>query len=279
MSHRIRETGMKRSMIGLGMVAAFALTGPAFAGPVEQGRFAGSIGGGIEVPLNGDVHGGATAPVASLAALNPNLPAASAELRIGARSFEDIYDNATSLEIEGAYGLGGNREFFGVVRRAEADKGSVQVGTAFVPALSATLPVFGTFGDFKSTSIEAGVRQYFGAGAFKPYVAGRAGVTMVDEIRASFSVPVPTGVGAEPNDINLVNVPFYDDTTTWTAGIDVGVSYDVTERFSISAETGLRYQGDLDGNDSAIGPLGLGSINEEGSRFVAPVTIKARYAF
>jgi hypothetical protein len=268
---------MLRSLTALS--AAFLFSAPAFAGPIEPGRFVGSISVGGELPIDGDVHGGATAPIASLAALNPNLPATSAELRIQSRSFDDIYGDAQSIEIEGAYGLSGNREFFGAVRTTQADEGTVQVGTAFVPALSASLPVFGTFGEFKALSVEGGVRQYFGQGAIKPYVAGRAGLVFVDEIRASFRVPVPTGVGAEPNDIAINNVPFYDETTTWTVGFDVGASWDLTERFALSAETGVRYSGDLDGNDSAIGGLGLGSINEEGARVYAPVTLRARYKF
>jgi hypothetical protein len=258
---------------------ALLLTTPAVAGPLDKGKFAGSVSVGAEFPVDGDVHGGATAPVASLAALNPNLPAAPAELRIQSRSFEDIYGEAITYGIEGAYGLGGNREVFGAVRRTEADEGTVQVGTAFVPALSATLPVFGTFGDLKVTSIEGGVRQYFGASAFKPYVAGRAGVAFVDEIRASFSVPVPAGVGTEPNDINIRNAPFYGDTTTFTVGLDVGAAWDLNDRWSINAETGLRYTGELDGDDSALAGLGLSSINDDGARLSVPVTVTARYTF
>jgi hypothetical protein len=268
---------MLRSLITIS--AVFMAASPAVAGPLEAGKFAGSVSVGAEYPVDGDVHGGATAPVASLAALNPNLPAVGAELRIQSRSFDDIYGEALTYGVEGAYGLGGNREFFGAVRRTEADQGTVQVGTAFVPALSASLPVFGTFGDLKVTSIEAGVRQYFGDSAIKPYVAGRAGVALVDEIRASFSVPVPAGVGAEPNDINLNNVPFYGDTTTWTVGVDVGAAWDITDRWSLMAETGLRYSGDLDGDDAALSTLGLSSINDEGARFSVPVTVTARYAF
>lgn len=269
----------RRTLMIVGAMTLAVVAQPAFAAPLEAGKFAGTVTIGAEFPVEGDVHGGATAPVASLAALNPNLPAAAAELRIGSRSFDDIYGEAAAVELEGAYGLGGDREVFGAVRYVTADEGTVQVGTAFVPALSASLPVFGTFGEYESTSIEAGLRQYFGAGAIRPFVAGRAGVAFVDEIRASFRVPVPAGVGAEPNDIALTNVPFYGESTTVTAGFDVGLSYDVSDRFSLIAETGIRYQGDLDGDDAGIGPLGLGSINEEGARFSAPVTLKARYAF
>jgi len=252
---------------------------PAHAGPLGQGRFAGSLSVGSETSIEGDVHRGATAPVASLAALNPNLPAVSAELRIGSRSYDDIYEQATFFEVAGAYGLGSAREVFGALRSTSADEGSVQVGTAFVPALSAELPVFGTFDEYSAFGAEIGVRQYFSEGVFSPYVAGRLGILMVDEINATFSVPVPAGVGAEPNDINLVDVPFYGETTTWTVGADVGGSYDFNDAFSVFGEVGVRYQGELEGDDAAIGGLGLGSINDDGSRWSVPVSIGARFAF
>jgi hypothetical protein len=123
------------------------------------------------------------------------------------------------------------------------------------------------------------VRQYFGSGKVRPYVAARAGVAFVDEIRATFQVPVPNGVGAEPNDIDIKNVPFYDDSTTISAGIDVGASWQVAERLSVSAEVGIRYRGDLDGNDAAIGGLGLASINNDSDAFTVPVSVKLSYAF
>jgi hypothetical protein len=257
-------------------------TAPAFAGPLEQGQFSGAISAGVELPVDGDVHLGASAPVASLAALNPNLPAAAATLDIGARSFDDIYGELTIIAVEGAYGLGNGREVFGALKSAEADAGGVQVGTATVPALGgAVLPVQGRFGAFEQLGVEVGLRQYFGGAdsAIKPYVAGRVGVARVEEIRASFTVPVPNGVGTEPNDIVLSNVAFFDDSTVWTIGADIGVSFDVSERFSLSAEAGIRYNSDLDGNDSAIGGLGLARINDTGERWSAPILIRGALKF
>lgn len=267
--------------IHLFALAALAACAPsAFAQPLAAGQWGGSFTAGLDTPIDGDVHGGATAPVASLAALNPNLPAASAELRIGSRSFDQIYGEATSFELDVARGIGGAREVFASVSRVDADGGQVEVGTAFVPALSASLPVIGRFGDFSQTSLQVGVRQYFGnEGGIQPFVGGRLGLVQTDEIRASFTVPVPAGVGTEPNDIVLTNVPFYQDSTAVSAGLDVGVSFAVNERFSLSAETGLRFTGDLDGDDSAIGGLGLGSINDTGARTSVPVRVRARIAF
>lgn len=252
--------------------ALMALASPALAQPLERGQFAGSVTVGADFPVGGDVHGGANAPIADLGPLNPTLAGVSAELRIQARSFDDIYGEATQYGIEGAYGLGGDRELFVGVNRTQADEAQVQVGGAFVPALSATLPVFGRFDEFNSTSVEAGLRQYFGGdSALKPYVAGRIGAAFTDEIRATFTIPAAA--------IALNNVAFYDDSTTFTVGADIGVSYAVTERFSIGAEAGVRYTSGLEDNDTAIGGLGLARINDEGDRLSIPVLVRARIAF
>ncbi|MBU6406045.1 MAG: hypothetical protein KGS44_02745 [Alphaproteobacteria bacterium] len=262
------------------LAATALLIAPALAKPLASGQFSGAITGGVENPIGGDVHGGTNAPLASLAALNPNLPAVNAELRIQARSFEDIYGEAASFGVEGAYGLGGGRELFGALRAIEAEEAQAQVGQAFVPALSASLPVFGRFGAFQALSLEGGVRQYFDlGGGFAPYIGGRVGLTQVDGIRATFTVPVPAGVGAEPNDIALNNVRFYDDSTAFTVGLDVGVSFELAPGFSVGLDTGLRYQSGLKDDDRDIGALGLASINNEGDRLSVPLTLRAAFRF
>lgn len=261
------------------LLAAGALATQASAAPLEQGALALTLEAGTDFSLDGDVHGGATAPVASLAALNPNLPGVPAELRIGARSFDRIYGETLSFGLEGAYGLGSNREAFFTLRYATADEGRTEVGSAFVPALNASVPVNGSFSDYKATSVEAGLRQFFGEGDFRPYVAARAGVAFVDDIKASFTVPVPAGVGAEPNDIVLSNVPFYDSSTSWRAGVDAGIAYAVSEKVSLMGEVGLTYQGDLDGDDTAIGGLGLASINNKSDQLTGSFRVRARFAF
>jgi opacity protein-like surface antigen len=270
---------MRAFPLSLLAASAATLAGAAQAAPLEAGEFSLSGSVGVETSLDGDVHGGATAPVASLRALNPNLPAAPAELRIESRSFNRIYGEAVYLELEGAYGIGGNREAFVALRHTKAGDGEVQVGTAFVPALNATLPVRGAFSDYKTTGIEVGLRQYFGSGSLQPYIAGRAGLADPKRIRASFVVPVPTGVGAEPNDIVLNDVPFYKGGAVWSAGVDLGASYELSENLAIGAQASLRYQDDLKGDDSAIGGLGLGSINNNSSRWSGSLGLRATVRF
>lgn len=260
---------MHRQMILVGLVSIVGAG--ATQAQTAPGRWTVSPEIGVEFPAGGDVHGGVDAPVADLGALNPDLAGVSATLEVESRSFDDIYGDALSLGAEAAYGLNDSAEIFGGVRYVKADEGRVQVGGAAVPALNTTLPVFGTFSDYEAWAFEAGYRQYFGSGAFRPYLAGRAGVVLTDAINATFEVPDAA--------IVIPDAAFYEDSTSFTAGLDLGVSYALNDRVSLQAETGIRYVSGLEGDDSAIGGLGLGSINEEGERTYVPVTVRARFVF
>jgi opacity protein-like surface antigen len=264
-------------LLSFAVVAPTAAAQP-MAGP-EQGRFTGSVVGGIDIPVGGDVHGGATSAVIPLGTLNPAVTGVSAELRIESRGYADVYDDAVTYGVEGAFGLSDNAELFGSLRMLQADEGTVQVGNAVVTASTVTavpvgtrLPVQGRFGAYEALLFEAGYRQFFDlGGGLRPYVAGRIGFANIDEIRATFTVP---GAG-----ITLANVPFYDETTAVTLGGDVGVLWAPAENIALGVETGLRWTDGPEGNDAGIGPLGLGSINDEGSRLSVPIMARASLRF
>lgn len=261
---------MSKTFAATAALAVLALAGAANA-QTAPGKWTLSLEAGSEMPTDGDVHEGAIAPVADLGPLNPALAGVAAELRIEPRSYDAIYGDAFNVGFEAAYGVSENAEAFGSVRYVKSDEGTVQVGGAFVPALATTLPVFGTFGDVETWAVEAGYRQYFGAGNIRPYLAGRLGVAFTDSVAATFAIP----------DANILipDAPFYDDSTSLSAGIDLGVSWQVNDTLSLQAETGYRYVGELEDDDSAIGGLGLASINNVGDRTYVPVTLRAKFAF
>lgn len=241
------------------------------AGP-EAGRFSISLLGGVDMPISGEVHEGTVAAVPDLGPLNPALAGIDAELRIGAREHDRVYDLATTFGLEFAYAFDDRSELFGQIRQTRADEGTVQVGGAFVPALATELPVFGTFSDYEALSAEIGYRYYFGTpGYARPFVGARAGAPRVDEIKATFEIP--------DAGITIADAPFYGSGWVATAGLDVGVIMPMSETFSITLASGLRYTGDLKDDDSAIGGLGLASINDTGSRVSVPVTLSARWDF
>lgn len=251
--------------------ALCALTSPALAAP-ESGRFSFSILGGADKPLNGDVHGGATAAVPDLGPLNPALAGVDAELRIQSRDHDEIYGTAMSIGLELGYGLSDRSEIFLQARQASADGGRVRVGAAYVPALNTELDVFGRFSGYDAYTWEVGYRHFFGdTGKVQPFVAARLGATETDVIRATFEIP--------DAGITIPNAPFYDKGWAVSGGLEAGVQIPFTTRFSMTFTAGLNYIGSLSDDDSAIAGLGLATINDTGSRVSMPLTLTGRWDF
>lgn len=260
---------MQIKLLGAALLMA---AGPAFAAGPEQGKFSMAVFGGADRPVSGDVHSGAIAPVSDLGPLNPALAGVSAELRIRSRTHEQIYGTAQSWGLELGYGLSDRSEVFLQARETSADDGRVRVGAAYVPALATELDVFGRFSGYDAYTWEVGYRHFFRDGnRVRPFLAARLGATETDDIRATFEIPDAA--------ITIEDAAFTEKKWAVSTGIDVGVLMSVSERFSITAQAGVRYIDDLEGDDSAIGGLGLGSINDTGKRVSVPVSVAARLDF
>lgn len=246
--------------IALGLPAtAMAQSGPSF-----------TLIGGTDASVNGDVHKGAVAPIADLGPLNPALAGVSAELRIGARSYDRIYGKATHFGVEMAWPMAGG-EVFGQLLSTRTSAGSAEVGGAFVPALNTTLPVYGRFEGYEAMSLEGGYRHYFGTGTLRPYVAGRIGTTKVDGVKATFTIPDAA--------ITLNDVPFFNGGWLFSGGADLGLLWSVTAKTSLGLEVGARYHGNISDDDSALSGLGLASINNAGKRTSYPVNLRLQVRF
>ena len=259
---------MGKNRILLGFLAGAALLSPATTLAADGPVF--TLFGGTDLSVSGDVHKGAIAPIADLGPLNPALAGVAAELRIEPRDYGDIYGNAKTLGVGMAWAMGSG-QVFGNLRTTRASGGQVQVGGAFVPLLNTTLPVYGRFGDYDALTVEGGYRQYFGNGNARPYLAGRVGATKVDAIDATFTIPDAA--------IALNDVAFYDSGWTMGVGLDAGIDWKVSESASLGLQVGVEHHGDLSDDDSAIGGLGLASINDTGSRTSYPVSLVLRVRF
>jgi hypothetical protein len=249
----------------------------ASAGP-EKGRFGIRIMGTGDFPVSGDFHRGQTAPVADLGVFNPALAGVPAELRIDPRSNSRIYNGMAGVLGEVSYGLSDNAELFGGFRYQSGGSTLTQIGVANVPGVaedgtptSSDLAAFGRFGRLKTYGGEIGYRQYFGGGWVKPYLAVRGGIAFTNAIRVDLSVP--------DGGIALNNTPFYRSSTSGTVGGDVGVAFPLNPKLDLNVETGIRWTSKLRGDDSAIGGLGLGNLNNAGERWDLPVRVGLAYRF
>lgn len=258
-------------MTRFSLLVAAAATLVSGAAHAEAGRWSGRIVGGADFAIGGRVHGGANAPIADLGALNPGLAGVSSTLQIGSRSQSNVYGEAWGIGFELGYGLSDSSEVFGSLRYSTTGSGSTQVGVANVPALNANLPINGNFSAWENWAVEAGYRQYFSQGTFRPYAAARAGLVFNSGIDATFTVPDAA--------ITLTDVPFYKSSTLFTAGLDLGAAVELGTGVSLFAETGVRYTTSPRGDDGALSGLGLASINNDGDRWDVPVRIGIGFAF
>ena len=259
-----------RKILFTSLLGTLLATTAAHAAP-EKGGISVRVLGGADFPVAGTFHGGANAPIADLGALNPSLAGVPATLAIEERGNRRLYNGSLGAGAELGYGLSDTAELFGSFRYQRNKRSTIPVGNAVVPALNASLPVFGDFGKLQAYSGEIGYRQFFSRGTIQPYAAARAGVTFTDGIQANFRVP--------DANIALNNVPFYKNSVSATLGGDIGIAIPVSTGVELNLETGIRWTSGLRGDDTALAGLGLASINNAGARWDIPARAGLTFRF
>lgn len=266
---------MKRiSNIGAAVAATSGLMLAGAGQAAERGQFTFNVFGAYEPAIAGDVHGSASPTVPDLGVLNTDLAGTPGTLDIGSRSYSDIYDGFYSVGAEAGYFFTDMFEGLFRVAYTEASGDRVQAGTIpdVVTIDGTPLDIFGDFGDYSALNVEAGGRYYaFPEQPFRPFVGGSVGVSFVDEIRASFTVPNA--------DIALNDIAFYDDGSVLTAALQAGIAWTVAPGWDVVGEVGVRYAEAPDGDDEALASLGLQDINDEGERWTVPLQVRLQYRF
>jgi hypothetical protein len=219
-----------------------------------KGRWSVSLQGGTDVELAGDYYQAAQGAVLGL------------PTSVESGSFKDVYGHSFRGGISLGYGVSSNLEVFGRGGHYGTEANTVPFGTA------ATIPVQALFGKYTEWGGEAGVRYLLSpAPAFKPYVAGVAGVRFVSAVPVSLSGPAANVV--------LSDMPFYDQSTVGVFGADLGATYDLARHVAIGAEIGLRFQTRPSGIDTGLAGTGFETINDGGSRWSLPVLGQVVFRF
>ncbi len=186
------------------------------------------------------------------------------DVSLQARSFESLFGVAWLYGFRVGKQMGEHDVYlrFGYTH-AGGDGGSI--GTSEGSRVTATID------DYSDFALLAGVRREFlQPSRLHPYAGFEAGVRFVDDL----SVRLASDSFGRTGDL-----PFYDSTTVFTAEITFGVSYDLTNAFRIGLETGLRYQGSLDADDSALARFGLGGFNTSEDLYFIPLLLTGSWSF
>lgn len=251
-----------------------ACAGNAHASGPHRGQLGLGLAIGQDIPVNGSMHEGVDNTYADIGALFPSLAGQSGRAVIGARSYDDFYGPTLLYRLDATWARTDNLEFLIQISHTQGDSDLVQIGTLAVPAAGASQPLYARFSQYRATALEAGVRAWLGERStrLRPYTALRLGAARVDGITATFSSPdLASGE---------TQVPFYDDTTSVTGGIDFGFAYEVARSrnhsVELGAEVGFRYTGSLDENDDTLDALSASGLNDKSGRISVPVTVSAR---
>jgi len=188
-------------------------------------------------------------------------------------SMNDSYDMGYRAELGGSYAVNPNRKITVQGFYAQADGNDVAWGTQDAAVLR------GQMSDYKSYGIEAGVRQYFPPNAImRPYIEGKLGAAYLDDVRLeNIREVVPTDPRT-PTSLGL-----YESGWVPTAAGLIGIETPVFNRFTMGVETGIRYVGkpNSDQTDFVPGTFNAryNGANNGGDRWSVPITIRGRYRF
>lgn len=223
-----------------------------------------------DIPLEGIFHTAATSSLtATDLGIDPLvLPGATpVDLVIGEQGYEDIYDGFIGYTANITVALDQSTKMYIGYREVTGEADLIEVGQAVInPGVAATTaPLTAQFDDYEEWSVQIG---FLTSKAMHKRLellwGGRGSVGFTNNIDATFAVP---GVAT------LANVPFYDDTTTLSFGVNLGLRYNIRPNFSIVGMTGLDYRTALDQNDSVLPTLGLGDLNNGGGFTSLPIYV------
>jgi hypothetical protein len=181
------------------------------------------------------------------------------------QGYGNHFSDALRLRATGNFGLDFNKEAF--VTFAYNKMNATERITGSVGGY----PLYTRFTNTSALDLEGGLRYYFlPEGPTRTYVAGVGGIRFQDRIGATIRV---LEVG-----LTLDDLDYFEDSTLFLFGGDVGISRDLSDTIAIGAEIGLRYQPKFSPVPILPG-TGLEGINDTGSRVGLPVSAFLTWRF
>ncbi len=228
-------------------------------------------------------------------------PDGSGNLHIRNRDFHDAYDDLIRINAELGYRINDYWEVFLLFKYTHADANTLSGSSLTIdfdeddggfpfPGGDLRFDFVSRFDDYDAYGGEIGARFFFfqPESRIRPYISVQGGATYVEQIDANVWVLNPFIGDEVEGGLGALDIDFYSASVVGTVAGLFGAEFKVTERFSITADIGLRYYMELcddddDLNDFSEGgaPFGLDleSVNNEGYRLAIPVTISAKFRF
>jgi hypothetical protein len=175
------------------------------------------------------------------------------------------YSDPLKIRFGGSLGLDYNKEVF-----ASFGYGRFNATERLVGSVGG-FPLYTRFSSARAIDLEGGLRYYLQPqGPVRTYVAGVVGLRFLEETEATLRI-VELG-------LTFQDVDYFDASTLFIFGGDVGVSRDLSDRLAIAGEIGLRYQPKPGQESFGVGS-GFEDINDTGSRWSLPLSVLAMWRF
>ena len=180
-------------------------------------------------------------------------------------SYEDVYGTGLHLRFGGGYMLNENTEAKVTFTFQSLDADLTTMGDYGASRL------YGQYSDYQSLTLDVGLRRYGRMnGNLRPFAEGTIGLGFVDKTDVELIAP-QAGLTMDATD-------FYDQTTAFTFGGNVGLLWDVMDRMGVFGQIGLRYVTGMADVDNLEG-TDLDTINDNSARWTIPFVFGARFAF
>jgi hypothetical protein len=180
-------------------------------------------------------------------------------------SYEDVYGTGLHLRFGGGYMLSEDSEVRVMFTFQSLDADLTPMGDIGISKL------YGQYQDYQSFGIDVGLRRY---ATFRPglrgYGEGSIGLAFIDETDVVLVAPQANLAGRATD--------FYDKTTAFTLGANIGLLFEMSDRAGVFTQLGFRYVTGMSEVDGLVG-TGLETINDKSGRWTLPFVVGVRARF
>ena len=185
---------------------------------------------------------------------------------ITSNTYEEVYGTGLHLRFGGGYMVNENTEVTGMFTFQSLDADQV---TPMGDIGSSNL--YAQYTDYQTFGLDVGLRRYTNLNSsIRAYGEGLIGLGFIDKTDVTLVAPGANLAGQATD--------FYDQTTAWTIGFNVGMIFQGSGRVGYYGQLGLRYLSGLAEVDDLVG-TGLEDINDKSSRWTLPFVAGIRVRF
>jgi hypothetical protein len=180
-------------------------------------------------------------------------------------SYEDVYGTGLHLRFGGGYMLDESNEVRVTFTFQSLDADLTPLGDIGASKL------YAQYADYQSFGIDVGLRRYSNVRPkLRAYGEGSIGLAFVDETDVILVAPSSNLAGSATD--------FYDKTSAFTAGVNVGLLVQLADKIGAYGQLGLRYVSGMSSVDGLEG-TGLETINDSSARWTVPFIAGVRLQF